>query len=243
MPNTGHITLCPYYVNEREKTISCEDVGRRFRSKKERMDYMNQYCDKDYMQCKYAQALEKLYEVMEEKGEDHMLEFFKQRNRAARVELKRTVTQLGRQEAKTAKMAEEIKELKAENMALKESIEVIRKKNKEMFGKWQGERAETKAKEVELFRELQNLTAIYEAYIVYLMHQSGEMKLYLDEFHKWHDDYDYILKAEDDNKSFIAEVKEKEDGDNRSSGEIPDAGTEKTEQTEESAETSGKERE
>lgn len=242
MPNTGHITLCPYYVNEREKTISCEDVGRRFRSKKERMDYMEQYCDKDYMCCKYAQALEKLYEVMEEKGEDHMLEFFKQRNRAARVELKRTVTQLGRQEAKTAKMAEEIKELKAENMALKESIEVIRKKNKEMFGKWQNEKADIRAKEENLLGEMTLLTKIYEGYVSYLLHQSGELNLYLDEFHDWVDTHDFKLKMASDKKSFIAEVKEKEDGDNRSAAEVSEAGTGETEQTEESAETSGKER-
>ena len=243
MPNTGHITLCPYYVNEREKTISCEDVGRRFRSKKERMDYMEQYCDKDYMQCKYAQALEKLYEVMEEKGEDHMLEFFKQRNRAARVELKRTVTQLGRQEAKTEKMAEEIKELKAENMALKESIEAIRKKNKEMFGKWQNEKATFRNREETMLQEMLAQATIYEGYVAYLMEKSGSESFDLDEFHKWTEGHEYRVEGDNEGNNFKVKVKEITDGNHRSAAEVSEAGTGETEQTEESAETSGKERE
>ena len=45
MPNNGRITLCPYYRDEKNLSISCEDVFRRFRWKKQKTNWMDTYCD------------------------------------------------------------------------------------------------------------------------------------------------------------------------------------------------------
>ena len=36
MPNYGHTAICPFYMGEKPKTISCEDAFRRFKDEKRR---------------------------------------------------------------------------------------------------------------------------------------------------------------------------------------------------------------
>lgn len=245
MPNTGHYTICPYFMSERSKAITCEDVFRRFKSKKEKDEWMHTFCDKDWKKCKYAQSLHAMHERINEKGEkDRMIEIFKHKSQATREELKKVSTQLGKTEAKKEKQEDlirylkareestvkKIADLQAENNALMENIETLREKNKELFKKWQDERKTVFDKEEKMLAEMLEQANIFEGYIAYLLHTHGEEFLDVEGAFDWADKYEYAISAgeysEDKKlKSLKLTVREIEDGDNGSAGEIPETGS------------------
>jgi len=70
MPNNGRIAVCPYYRDEKNLSISCEDTYRRFRWPVQKSRWMDAYCDKGWEGCPFAQALNRLYERMGEGSMD-----------------------------------------------------------------------------------------------------------------------------------------------------------------------------
>lgn len=64
--NRGKITLCPYYLSDNQKSVSCEDTIRRFSSKKAKDKHVDKYCcTYGYQECPYAKDLTKLYDRIE----------------------------------------------------------------------------------------------------------------------------------------------------------------------------------
>ena len=90
-------TLCPYYIDENRRTISCEDVIRRFDSIDEKYGYMDEYCDDAWEDCPYAIAMNKAYDEAE-KGDEMAVE--KNKLAALETELKGVHIKLGRAEKK-----------------------------------------------------------------------------------------------------------------------------------------------
>ena len=62
----GRFALCPFFMNEKRLSISCEDTVRQFYSKAEKKKQLKLYCDSDWQKCQYAIALNNLYERMDE---------------------------------------------------------------------------------------------------------------------------------------------------------------------------------
>lgn len=62
----GRFALCPYFHSEKKLSISCEDTVRQFYSKAEKKAQLKQYCDCDWQKCRYAAALNDLYERMDD---------------------------------------------------------------------------------------------------------------------------------------------------------------------------------
>ena len=62
----GRFALCPYFMSEKRLSISCEDTVRQFYSKGEKTKQLNCYCDRDWKSCRYAIALNDLYERMDD---------------------------------------------------------------------------------------------------------------------------------------------------------------------------------
>ena len=61
MPNNGRITECPFYVNERNDYITCEDAKRRFADSQAKDEHMDTYCDDKWEECPYATAMLEAY--------------------------------------------------------------------------------------------------------------------------------------------------------------------------------------
>lgn len=60
----GRFALCPFFHSEKRLSISCEDTVRQFYSRQEKMAHMSKHCDRDWESCRYAIALNELYERM-----------------------------------------------------------------------------------------------------------------------------------------------------------------------------------
>ena len=249
MPNSGHITICPYYQAERNKTITCEDVYRRFKSKKIKHEYMRTYCDNKWRSCPYAQNLEGMYSRIE-KGADEMTEIYKQNAKAAKEELKKVSSLLGKAEAKDEKQREAIKklnsimetaikkcsELTEENEELHGKVEQLSKRNKILHNRIKNDREQLRQKESNILDELNMQASIYEGYIAYLMDKTGLEVMDVKEFHEWADKYEYRLVGIRDEENRIVSLKGEvrevsEDGDKGSSGEVSETGTPKDERS------------
>ena len=100
MPNTGRITICPYYRGHKEQTITCEDCIHFFGKKDIHDRYMDEHCDKDWKSCKWAKDWEKHL------GDPN------HRWNAAMKELKKLIAHQGRQAKKIRKLARQDKGLK-----------------------------------------------------------------------------------------------------------------------------------
>ena len=61
MPNNGRITECPFYVNERNDYITCEDAKRRFQDSQTKEEHMDTYCDDKWEECPHAAAMLEAY--------------------------------------------------------------------------------------------------------------------------------------------------------------------------------------
>ena len=61
----GRFALCPYFNSEKNLSISCEDTVRQFYTKKDKLNQLEQHCDRDWESCQHADALNKLYERMD----------------------------------------------------------------------------------------------------------------------------------------------------------------------------------
>ncbi|MBE5035695.1 hypothetical protein [Gallibacter intestinalis] len=99
MPNTGRITVCPYYRGHKEQTITCEDCIHFFGKKEIHDRYMDEHCDKDWQTCKWAKDWEKHL------GDPN------HRWNAAMKELKKLIAHQGRQAKKIRKLARQNKVL------------------------------------------------------------------------------------------------------------------------------------
>ena len=61
----GRFALCPYFMSEKKLSISCEDTVRQFYTKADKLKRLRDHCDSDWKSCPYADALNKLYERMD----------------------------------------------------------------------------------------------------------------------------------------------------------------------------------
>lgn len=183
MPNNGRLTLCPYYRDEKNLSISCEDVFRRFRWGSQKKRWLDEYCDKNWQNCPHAKELGELYERMEDNvnntdktilGQEHKI-------RALEKELRKTASMLGRAEARERKKDGEIKQLRHENRVL----EQLYFKNKDLV--------EEKQKKYEGLREdFKELSRAYEAEHAYLIWKNGGY-LDLEAYHAWTHEYEYAI--------------------------------------------------
>ena len=57
-------TKCPFYIDDNKLTISCEDVVRLFDSQDSKLSHMDAYCDHEWENCEYANALNKAYDAL-----------------------------------------------------------------------------------------------------------------------------------------------------------------------------------
>ncbi len=164
MPNNGRITLCPYYRDEKNLSISCEDVFRRFRWPAQKKRWLDAYCDKDWRDCPHAKELSGLYEKLEEDMSDTGKIVLEQKHKIAALEkeLRKTASMLGRAESREKKKDADIKQLRHE----KNVLEQLYIKNKNLYN-------ESRENEKKLTATFNELVGFYEKRFAYLIIRIG----------------------------------------------------------------------
>ncbi len=205
MPNTGHTTLCPFFLSESGKTVTCEDASRMFRSLRKKRLWMGDYCDDQWERCPYAYSLLKLYDQIEKDGEEG--EILKEQHTydAIEAEYRKLRVQYGRLEKRLYARDEEIKDLRRKNHALGDQYEKIRTA-------YDKEKKNAKSLSDALFHGL----PVYEARFCYLMEMFSDGMFNETDFQDWSKGKEFRLevagKDEDGNvtlwKSNVREVKE-----------------------------------
>lgn len=184
MPNNTRIPLCPFYKDEKNKSISCEDVYRSFPSVKKKYAWMDMYCDEwDWMKCPYAVDLNEAYARLE-KGDNKALE--KHEIEALKKELKSISTKLGRAEKRIERRQKKIDELRTVNQSLTDINIQLDQRMKRYYKDAQKAKEQLDAYERKIADQVVKLTEVYEQRMAYLIetHAPGH-RLYEDEIKEW----------------------------------------------------------
>ena len=182
MPNNGRITKCPFYRDEKNLSISCEDTFHRFRWPAQKKRHMDSFCDADWQKCPYSMALLRVYQ----NGGD-MDETLELKNRVAalRKELRKTATMLGKAEKREKSKDEQIRELQNANRAL----EQIHMRDKD-------EIAKLLSKYEKLSKDLFDMTHHYEGRFAYLISEFASGYLNEIDFLEWAKENEFKIEPD-----------------------------------------------
>lgn len=122
-------TLCPFYVDENKKTISCEDVIRRFATYRSKNRHMDKFCDKDWQRCPHAVALTQMYEDCDTGSDPDRIKL-EHRSKALEKENKKMLSLLGRYDIRIIAKDKEISQIRKKNRELEDALHRERKKRK-----------------------------------------------------------------------------------------------------------------
>ena len=183
-------TLCPYYVDENNKAISCEDVCRTYDSYSQKWAWMDMYCDSwDWMKCPYAMDRAEAY-ARYEKGDTGALD--EQKEKAMKIEIKSLTSKLGRVNKKYERLEKKLNEQE-------ELVKSYQRKNEELYKKWRMSENTLKVYEKNIANQIQVLADAYEARLAYMVDRFGSFSdIDVDEWR--------------DGKSFALVYDENEDG-------------------------------
>ena len=185
MPNTGRITKCPYYRDEKNLSISCEDTFRRFRWPAQKNNWMDKYCDDNWQACEHAKELEALYDKMGGNEMGNKILQLEQENAAIKKELRKVSSMLGKATKREERKDDKIRELMTQNRALEKVM--LREKQKS---------AELKHKLDKATLDITALADIYEGRIAYLLANFTDGFLNEEELRKWAESFEYALVPE-----------------------------------------------
>lgn len=180
MPNNGRTTLCPYYRDEKNLSISCEDTYRRFRWPAQKKRWLDTYCDKAWKECPYAQELDKLYERMGGKMDER--EKLGHDLKAKEKELRKVSAMMGKLEKREKEKDEKIRRLQKERNAL-ESLYIKVRKELELSNRSRKRVAEENA----------GLSQWYVGIIAYLVSEFAGGSLSLRDAYAWLEEHEYKI--------------------------------------------------
>ena len=185
MSNNGRITLCPFYRDEKNLSISCEDIFRRFRWRAQKEKWLDKYCDADWQNCPYAQKLNELYDEIE--GESEMnskLKKLEHENEELRKELRKGASLLGKSQKREQEKDDLVRKLRREKGVAEKLYLKERDKNREY-----------ETKEKRFTNEINFISKEYEARFAYLMAEYRIPIMREREFRKWAAENEYRLNA------------------------------------------------
>lgn len=182
-------TLCPYYIDENKRSISCEDACRSFASHNKKWKWMDMYCDSwDWMKCPYAMDRSVAYKRFEE-GDIMALE--NNKIEALEKECHRLRTALGRAEKRVERQQKKIDELRATNKSFTNV-------NETLYAKWRKADQELKSFRDKAGDELSAMAEIYEQRMCYLMDKFAEGFFCESDAATWAEDKEFALVSEYD---------------------------------------------
>lgn len=186
MPNNGRITKCPFYRDEKNLSISCEDIVRTFRWPAQKKRHMDSFCDDKWQECPVAQRLNELYK---EDGVNRVHRLSHD-NEELKKELRKVKSMLGKCQKREAKKDEEIRALRKECGKIEQHYFAEREKNKN-----------AKEAEERMISELSDIGKLYEARFAYLMAVYADGTMSETDFKRWADENEYAITADTFGKS------------------------------------------
>lgn len=184
MPNNGRITLCPYYRDEKNLSISCEDTFRRFRWPAQKEKWLDTYCDDMWLSCPYARDMNDLYERMEGSMNKRNLEL-EHRCQAMEKEQRKLASLLGKAEKRESQKAEKIRTLEHEKRALETVL--LRTK---------AELKKARDKEETILQDFNDMGELYKTRLAYLMSEYAGGKLDEIALDEWAKQHEYKIVAD-----------------------------------------------
>lgn len=184
MPNNGRITLCPYYRDEKNLSISCEDTFRRFRWPAQKRKWLDKYCDADWQECPHAKKLTELYSSMEGEDMNSKIKRLEHENEELRKELRKHASMLGKAQKREEQKDELIRKLRHE----KDVSEKLYFKERDQNRKYEEERQK-------FLKEMEILSQEYETRFAYLMAAHKIPIMREREFRKWVAENEFRLDA------------------------------------------------
>ena len=162
-------TLCPYYIDESRKTISCEDVCRSFDSTDSKWAWTDMYCDSwDWMKCPYAMDRSEAYRRFEE-GDTEALE--EQKEKATKNEVRSLTTKLGR-------LSKKLSKLQAKNQDLEAQKKIY-------YDKWRAAEDQLREYERKIADQVMGIANAYEARLAYMMDMFSDGTLNESDVDDW----------------------------------------------------------
>jgi len=214
MPNNGRITLCPFYRDEKNLSISCEDTFRRFRWPAQKKAWLDEKCDKDWESCPYARELMELYDNMGECDMENKILKLEHEKKALEKELRKVSSLLGKASKREREKHEQIKVLQRKNSFLEERYIGMRERVAD------ARRAEEAAAEY-----VGQQMATHQGIIAYLMANPHAGEFDCEDVVKWSQSHVYAIYKDEDGR-FKVEVNEHTAGESASENE--GTGSEKT---------------
>ena len=184
-------TMCPFYVDENKKSISCEDICRTYKTLECKYDWMTMYCDSwEWMKCPYAIDRSEAYAAYE-KGDVKALE--NQEIKALEKENKYLRTLLGKAEKRVERQQKKIDELRAVNQSFTNVNNSLEKQKKEFYSRWRKAQDELDKGNETVMEELRRLGDIYEQRMCYLIDRFADGFFCESDVERWAGDRAFAL--------------------------------------------------
>ena len=184
-------TMCPFYVDENKKSISCEDICRTYKTLECKYDWMTMYCDSwEWMKCPYAIDRSEAYAAYE-KGDVKALE--NQEIKALEKENKYLRTLLGKAEKRVERQQKKIDELRAVNTSFVNVNNSLEKQKKEFYKRWRAAQDELDKGNETVMEELRRLGDIYEQRMCYLIDRFADGFFCESDVERWAGDREFAL--------------------------------------------------
>lgn len=185
-------TRCPYYIDENNKTISCEDVCRSYDSMDEKWAWMDMYCDTwDWQKCPYAVDMTEAYRKAEE-GDDMAIE--NHEKKAAKNEIRSLSTKLGMAQKKNERLTKQLNEQKALVKSYQRRNEELLRQNKDYYKRWREAQEKLDKGNEQIRSELSTLANIYEQRMAYLIDTyCPDQRLYDEDVEAWAKDREFAV--------------------------------------------------
>ena len=197
-------TMCPFYVDENKKSISCEDICRTYKTLECKYDWMTMYCDSwEWMKCPYAIDRSEAYAAYE-KGDVKALE--NQEIKALEKENKYLRTLLGKAEKRVERQQRRIDLLHAENKSFCDAINSheianssLERQKKEFFKRWRDAQEELENYKQTVAQQVQQIADAYETRLAYLVDKYGTFSdLDVDEWRQNNKAFALVYDTDDD---------------------------------------------
>ena len=133
MPNTSHLVQCPYFIHEKNRSITCEDTARTYKDEDEKEAWMGCYCDKRWRECRYARDLDIMYHRIEE-GADETEEKLRHLRHATKKEHKSLAMRYDAAYKQAERRQKKIDELRAVNQSLTTRTIELEQENRRLTG-------------------------------------------------------------------------------------------------------------
>ena len=172
MPNSNHYVVCPYFVSEKNESISCEDCFRTFNSRKKKEWWMKNYCDTEWEECPYAGALNQAYEEGEISVDNEKINSLEK-------ELRSMSKKLGREKKKTERQQKRIDDLMLQK--------------KELYAKWRKVNEELTEVNMKIYNQMQQIVQLYEDRMAYLIDTKCDGELREKDVEAWAEGKEFAI--------------------------------------------------